>query len=65
MDNALEPKDNVEKVMKIIWENELTHNSWKELVWNEYPLSDSEADQIRVRLRKTATEIIKTFPNGF
>lgn len=67
MSQIPEPQDLTEKVMELIWVNENPkHNTWKSLIWNDYPLSDWEAKEILIRLEKTATEILKlTSPTPF
>jgi hypothetical protein len=52
-----EPRDDVERIMKVIWEKESEGNRWRDLIWNEYPLSDREAGQILARLRSAAVEL--------
>lgn len=59
-----QPSNPIEEAMKIIWENENPRNTWKNLIWNEYPLSDWEADKIIARLRKTVMDLQASFPNG-
>ncbi len=59
-----QPSNSFEEAMKIIWENENPNNTWKQLIWNEYPLSDREAEAILKRLRKTVTALQATFPQG-
>lgn len=54
-----QPRDLTEEIMKLIWESESKHNTWKGLIWNDFPLSDHEAAEILKRLRKTAEEILK------
>ena len=63
MSDGPEPRNEVEEVMKIIWEGENENNTWQELIWNEYPLSDWEADRILARLRSTAEKLIKKLKN--
>lgn len=60
---APEPKNLVEEIMEIIWVNESPNNTWKNLIWNDFPLSDHEAAAIYKRLKTTAEKILqKTQP---
>lgn len=53
-----EPRDSVEEIMKLIWEGENKNNTWKNLIWNDYPLSDLEAKKIYARLEATAKSVM-------
>lgn len=55
------PRNNLEKIMETIWVNENSHNTWKDLIWNDYPLSDRDAEKIYARLAKTARVIMTDF----
>lgn len=60
-----EPQSDLEEVMRIIWESESKHNTWRDLIWNDFPLSDRDAKKIYERLKKAAIAIQNQFPNGY
>ncbi len=64
-----EPKGFKEELMRVIYESEFERpesrsRAWKDLIWNEYPLSDLEADAIKKRLSDTVDKLMEVIESN-